>query len=761
MAENTRHVRLILKRGLKKDLPALAEGELGLATDTKELYIGSASGNVKLAGQSALDALSTAKADKTELTNKADKSFVEQQVANIGNATPKGVYATVSALQTALPTGATGVYVVEADGKWYYWSGSAWAAGGVYQAVGISKGSVSVDKLDPEFQSKVVTVQQLAKNYYMYNGIQDSATVLVDPTTLEITTSTTYGHVGFVIPNTLNNRYKVITTVTNIGTVDASNVRTVVGYNNSLTAKGTVAKNGATVGATVSLAIGASKTFTDEFTSADGTYSAVMLGVMLGTSGVKLRITQKVYDVTTISDEFKATIDWNNPLKYTLTSEIAKKAIQATQADKAKWAEDGNFAKLQPKFTNLSGDPKAIDASRMWGNGTTSVEYVDGVMSATPTANWGQIIPKTYNGIAQGKQVIVTYLAKLDTPGPAKGIIFQYNGSTSLGSTSGSTVNLTTEWKRVSMTLTLDKADITHIAAGLTNATSTAPFPKMYMKDYMVIDVGGDTLSDATIEQLGGVWSQYPQLVPTANYSLVAQTSLDSAGIWKGKNVLVIGDSLTAALKWQAKVGEIHKCNITTHAKGGIGIVAMVDGHTSTEPQLPALDVNKVADKDLIIFFGGMNERSTPYGVQGDLHPTQSTLIGRFQYAMNKIFDLLTTANNLDCQVLVVTPHCAGKYPYVDADGYQEYPAGTGQTLEKLSNTLKTTAQYNNLPVVDLWHDSGIGKRTWSIYTASPVATASTPATGTPYPNNADQLHLSTAGYNRIGELIARTMNVI
>lgn len=37
-----------LKRGLKANLPALAVGELCLCTDTKELYIGTDSGNMLL-----------------------------------------------------------------------------------------------------------------------------------------------------------------------------------------------------------------------------------------------------------------------------------------------------------------------------------------------------------------------------------------------------------------------------------------------------------------------------------------------------------------------------------------------------------------------------------------------------------------------------------------------------------------------------------------------------------------------------------------
>lgn len=68
-------------------------------------------------------------------------------LTNIGNASPKGTYATLSALQTAFSTGTTGIYVVTADGNWYYWSGSAWTVGGVYQSTGIADGSITSNKL--------------------------------------------------------------------------------------------------------------------------------------------------------------------------------------------------------------------------------------------------------------------------------------------------------------------------------------------------------------------------------------------------------------------------------------------------------------------------------------------------------------------------------------------------------------------------------------------------------------------------------------
>lgn len=264
---------------------------------------------------------------------------------------------------------------------------------------------------------------------------------------------------------------------------------------------------------------------------------------------------------------------------------------------------------------------------------------------------------------------------------------------------------------------------------------------------------------------------------------------------FKGKNILAIGDSLTATLKWQLKVVELQECTVTTHARGGIGLIPMVDGTTG----LNALTSAQVTGKDLIILFGGMNERSTPYGAIGDVYPTNNTLQGKLQYVINKLYDLLATAGNTTCKILIVTPHCAGKYSWIDADGYAEYPVGSGQTLELLSTHIKTLGNYNNLPVVDLWHESGIGKRTWSVFANLPTPENTTYTkykrdssgtiigveplvyvngtsywqmvggvptfvkyTGTaPYPYYNDQLHLNDLGYARAGELIAAEMNLI
>jgi hypothetical protein len=86
--------------------------------------------------------------NNAKLALKADKSYVDTQIANVGDGSPKGAYATLTDLQTAYPTGTTGIYIVAADGHWYYWNGTAWTDGGTYQSTGISDGAVINNKLN-------------------------------------------------------------------------------------------------------------------------------------------------------------------------------------------------------------------------------------------------------------------------------------------------------------------------------------------------------------------------------------------------------------------------------------------------------------------------------------------------------------------------------------------------------------------------------------------------------------------------------------
>lgn len=104
------------------------------------------------------------KADKAELnitntivSQKADSDYVDAVTQSLASGSPKGTYATVSALQSAHPAGNNNTYVVSADGKWYYWNSTTWIAGGQYQSTGIADRTLTPVKLNLKFTYYPVT----------------------------------------------------------------------------------------------------------------------------------------------------------------------------------------------------------------------------------------------------------------------------------------------------------------------------------------------------------------------------------------------------------------------------------------------------------------------------------------------------------------------------------------------------------------------------------------------------------------------------
>lgn len=121
--------------------------------------------------------MKTEKADKAEVnafaTLKADKTYVDSSLVSLdtkinsqASGSPKAVYSTVAALTTAFPTGNSNIYLVTADSKWYYWSGSAWTAGGVYQATGLADDSVTAKKLSAD------AYQEVNRRFDSYNVLE-------------------------------------------------------------------------------------------------------------------------------------------------------------------------------------------------------------------------------------------------------------------------------------------------------------------------------------------------------------------------------------------------------------------------------------------------------------------------------------------------------------------------------------------------------------------------------------------------------------
>ncbi|MGL4690319.1 MAG: metallophosphoesterase family protein [Leuconostoc mesenteroides] len=82
-------------------------------------------------------------------------------------------FTNLAALQSKYPTGKTGIFVTVDTGHKYIWSNNSWLDVGVYQSVGIAKGSVSYNNLDSQAkisQSAFFDIRKSALNrgYYQY-----------------------------------------------------------------------------------------------------------------------------------------------------------------------------------------------------------------------------------------------------------------------------------------------------------------------------------------------------------------------------------------------------------------------------------------------------------------------------------------------------------------------------------------------------------------------------------------------------------------
>lgn len=114
---------------LSEVLDALKSATIGL--DVKDKLFWSYYKIVELAikeGNANFDVAKAAGAFK-DLASRLDAS--DAMVTSLASGSPKGAYDTLSALQTAHPNGAEGIYIVKSNGHWYYYQ-NGWKDGGEY-----------------------------------------------------------------------------------------------------------------------------------------------------------------------------------------------------------------------------------------------------------------------------------------------------------------------------------------------------------------------------------------------------------------------------------------------------------------------------------------------------------------------------------------------------------------------------------------------------------------------------------------------------
>lgn len=336
---------------------------------------------------------------------------------------------------------------------------------------------------------------------------------------------------------------------------------------------------------------------------------------------------------------------------------------------------------------------------------------------------------------------------------------FDINANLSCLNSSWASTGGNTEGERLTVSM-----EGTHVLTSILSATDDMTAEGVYMnigvfmrtvgaiikiKDYVVFDVSG--IDNYVI--LGYNFPQYLVDGYVESVTIASSSSTASGGVWDGKNVLFIGDSLSTADEYQSTVKSILGINVYNHCKSGATFDTMVSGdngldgtysdETDSSGVLRPLTSSEVNGMHLIVLYGGYNCRHLLAGEVGDVYNPdgtgQSTYAGQLQYAINRIYDELVEADNLTCKILIVTPDCVGSYPSISQTGYEEYPAGSGQTLETLVNIHKAVAEANGLPCLDLYHTSGINRKTWGIFSASAD----------------DCVHKSSLGYARIGEKIS------
>ncbi|TXJ87486.1 hypothetical protein FSZ06_05705 [Enterococcus gallinarum] len=72
-------------------------------------------------------------------------SYLDSKTSNISKMIPSGTYATYADLKSSFPNGNSNIYVVSADGNWYYWDGANWVSGGSF-ATGENFAQLTVGK---------------------------------------------------------------------------------------------------------------------------------------------------------------------------------------------------------------------------------------------------------------------------------------------------------------------------------------------------------------------------------------------------------------------------------------------------------------------------------------------------------------------------------------------------------------------------------------------------------------------------------------
>lgn len=120
--------------------------------------------------------LDTAITAESNARSQADDNL-RSQITALASGSP------IPVASTSAMTDQSKIYVNTTDGKWYYWNGSAWTAGGTYQSSGIASGSVKTSSLETKLLDslfiKSTNVNALGKLGLLNNTTENITTHLL------------------------------------------------------------------------------------------------------------------------------------------------------------------------------------------------------------------------------------------------------------------------------------------------------------------------------------------------------------------------------------------------------------------------------------------------------------------------------------------------------------------------------------------------------------------------------------------------------
>jgi hypothetical protein len=117
------------------------------------------------------------------LVNKADITYVDTKISSITSSSPKPVSLVANMTDTTKTYVYTGSENGYTSGNWYYYNGSAWTSGGVYQATALGDGMILSKNLNSRLANKLLELDDLAvlstttESAYQFGVLKSNITV--------------------------------------------------------------------------------------------------------------------------------------------------------------------------------------------------------------------------------------------------------------------------------------------------------------------------------------------------------------------------------------------------------------------------------------------------------------------------------------------------------------------------------------------------------------------------------------------------------